>query len=319
VKPKVGKASRISGGKPRKEIQMLTKPMRAMLAVVMVVLMLGSASLLWVAADSHGAMTELAPGARHWYTLTYPGSGTVDVRMDVEPAGGAALLIVTSDAVRAWEGGAELVATGRGTHNPHEEADLFWSGGLGQAGDFFLAVEYTGEGAAPSFYSLDVSGAEVSSDVGMAEGAADADGIWCYLPGPPNPADFDFGYRIGEDDFFTGSYDSDWTGTFTGSSRDNGLVIWRNFPADGPAMFVDLITFDSVKVGGKTGGLELYLYGERETNFWSGPWFVAGASGELEGLEGRGKWWQWQGGSDSGCAAGYIPVHYSVDDLRGLD
>jgi uncharacterized surface protein with fasciclin (FAS1) repeats len=145
-----------------------------------------------------------------------------------------------------------------------------------------------------------------------------ADGIWCYLPGPPNPADFDFGYRIGENDFFTGSYDSDWSGIFTGSSQDNGLVIWRNFPADGPAMFVDLITFDSVEVGGKTGGLELYLYGERETNFWSGSWFIAGASGELEGLEGRGQWWQWQDVSDGGCAEGYIPVHYSVVDLRGL-
>ena len=84
-----------------KETQMLAKPMKAVLAVAMVVLMLGSASLLLVAADSHGAMTELAPGAQHWYTLTYPGSGTVDVRMDVEPAGGAAFLIATSDAVRA--------------------------------------------------------------------------------------------------------------------------------------------------------------------------------------------------------------------------
>ncbi len=298
---------------------MLVKPVKAVLAVVLVVLMLGSAFLLLVAADSHGAMTELEPGAQHWYTLAYSGSGTVDVRMDVEPAGGAGFLIATSDAVRAWEGGGELVATGRGTHNPHEEADLFWSGGFGQAGDFHLVVEYTGDGAAPSFYSLDVSGAEVSSDVATAGGAADADGTWCYLPGPPNPADFDFGYKIGQNDFFTGSYDSDWTGTFTGSSRDNGLIIWRNFPADGPAMFVDLIVFDSVEVGGKTGGLELYLYGEMETDFWDGPWFIVSASGELEGLQGRGKWWQWQGGSDTGCAEGYIPVHYSVDELRGAD
>lgn len=138
-----------------------------------------------------------------------------------------------------------------------------------------------------------------------------ADGVWCYLPGPPNPADFDFAYRIGEDDFFTGSYASDWTGLFTGQSQDNGLVIWRNFPADGPAMFVDLIVFDSVEVRGRTGGLVLYLYGERESNFWDGPWFIASASGELEGLEGRGEWWQWQGDEDPGCAEGYIPVHYS--------
>ena len=133
-----------------------------------------------------------------------------------------------------------------------------------------------------------------------------ADGVWCYAPGPPNPEDFDFAYRIGEHDFFTGSYKSDWTGTFNGSSIDNGLVIWRDFPdsyTEGPAMFVDLIVFDSVEVRGKTGGLELYLYGERETDFWEGPWFIVGASGELEGLEGRGKWWQWQGDSESGAVA----------------
>jgi hypothetical protein len=300
---------------------MLAKTMKAVLAVGLILLLLGSASLLLVAGDSHGArtMTELAPGAQHWYTLTYPGSGTVDVRLDVDPAGGAGFMIVTANAFRAWQAGSELVATGRGTPNRYETADLFWSGDLGQAGDFYLVVEYSGDGVAPSYYSLDVSGAEVSSEAGAEGMPQGTDGVWCYLPGPPDPADFDFAYRIGENDFFTGSYDSDWTGTFTGSSQDNGLVVWRNFPADGPAMFVDLITFDSVEVGGKTGRLELYLYGERETNFWDGTWFVADASGELEGLEGRGKWWQWQGGSDTGCAEGYIPVHYSVDYLRGLD
>ena len=154
------------------------------------------------------------------------------------------------------------------------------------------------------------------------EGEDDAGGVWCYLPrdpSDPNPKDFAFGYRMGEDDFFTGSYDSEWRGTFKGQSHDNGFVIWRNFPADGPAMFVELVTFDSVRVGGKTGGLKLYLYGARETNRWSGPWFIVSASGELEGLEGRGKWWQGQDDWDGGCPANYTPVHYSVNDLRGLD
>jgi uncharacterized protein (TIGR02246 family) len=145
---------------------MLAKSMKAVLAVSLIVLMLGSASFLLVTANSQeaGALTKLEPGARHWYTLTYPGSGTVDVRMDVDPAGGAGFMIVTSDAFRAWAAGGELVATGRGTKNPYEDADLFWSGAFGQAGDFYLIVEYSGDGAAPSFYSLDVSGAEVSSE-----------------------------------------------------------------------------------------------------------------------------------------------------------
>jgi hypothetical protein len=303
------------------EVHMLARTVKTGVVVVMVALMLGLASPLWVVADSHGAasMTQLRPGAEDWHTLTCSGSGTVEVRMDVDPDGGAAFMIATPDAVHAWEAGEELAVTGRGANNPVEAAELFWSGSCKQGEELYLVVEYTGDGAAPSSYSLEVSGAELPSDVATAGGEAGADGVWCYLPGPPNPADFDFGYRVGENDFFTGSYESDWTGTLTGSSRDNGLVIWRNFPADGPALLVDLITFDSVEVGGKTGGLELYLYGERETNFWDGPWFIADASGELEGLEGRGRWWQWQGGSDTGCAEGYVPVHYSVDDLSGLD
>ena len=145
----------------------------------------------------------------------------------------------------------------------------------------------------------------------------DADGTWCYLPGPPDPEDFNFAYSIGENDFLTGSYVSDWTGTFSGSSHDNGFVIWQN-PADGPAIFVDVITFDEVEVGGKTGGLVLYVYGERQTSAWEpGPWFIAGASGELEGLAGRGQWWP--GDEKIGCPEGYLAVYYSVDTLEGID
>ncbi len=148
-------------------------------------------------------------------------------------------------------------------------------------------------------------------------------GLWCYVPVAPNPEDFDFGYQIGAHTFFTGSYDLYWTGTFNGVSVDNGLVIWQDFvmppPAEGPAMFVDLITFDSVEVDGKTGGLELYLYGERATDFWRGHWFIVGASGELEGLEGRGKWSQWEGDPTGVCEEGFIPVNYAVLKLYGVD
>lgn len=148
-------------------------------------------------------------------------------------------------------------------------------------------------------------------------------GTWCYRGVAPNPEDFDFGYLIRDHFFFTGSYDSYWTGTLDGVSVDNGLVVWQNFvmppPAEGPAMFVDLITFESVEIDGMTGGLELYLYGERVTDFWRGHWFVVGATGELEGLEGRGKWWQWNENPEVVCEAGFIPVHYSVLKLHGVD
>ena len=102
-------------------------------------------------------------------------------------------------------------------------------------------------------------------------------------------------------------------GIFNGSSVDYGLVIWSDYelppPPEGSALFVDVITFDSVKIGDKTGGLELYLYGERITDFWDGPWFIFDASDELEGLEGCGKWWQWEGDGEGVCEAGYLAVH----------
>jgi hypothetical protein len=77
---------------------------------------------------------------------------------------------MTSSTCAAWQAGGELVATGRGTPNPYETADLFWSGSFGQAGDFYLIVEYSGDGAAPFYYSLDVSGANVKPTSGVAPG-----------------------------------------------------------------------------------------------------------------------------------------------------
>jgi hypothetical protein len=61
---------------------------------------LGPASLLLVAATSGraGSMTKLYPGDKPVNTLAYPGSGMVDVSMDVDPVSGAACMLVTPDA-----------------------------------------------------------------------------------------------------------------------------------------------------------------------------------------------------------------------------
>jgi hypothetical protein len=306
------------------EIHMSVKSVKAVLAVVMVALMLGPASLLWVAADSHGALTELEPGAQHWYTLAYPGSGTVEVRMDVDPAGGAAFMIVTTDAVRAWEAGAELVATGRGANNPNEEADLFWSGSFGQAGNYSLVVEYSGDGSAPSFYSLDVGGAEVSS-AAAAEGkpAVDADGVWCYEPdltklfpiGDPHPAP-----PPGKA-FVSAVYDSVWTGYLSGESADTGFIVAHLVDAAPvPMIFVGTSSFTNGTVGGASGGLELDAMGERPdpTSEWWGTWRISSGTGDLEDLQAHGTFWGpgWpppEGGSEE-CPAGKGVIYYSVDD-----
>jgi hypothetical protein len=160
---------------------------------------------------------------------------------------------------------------------------------------------------------------------GKGQGKNKADGTWCYAPlvseeGKliPVPEEHEFENDIGVNAFRAISYISEWTGTFTGSSHDNGLVIWQGFLTESPAVFIDLITFDSVEVGGKTGSLEIYAYGERDTEGWKkGPWFITSATDELEGLEGRG--FHWPGDEKIECAEGLAPVYYSVEELHGLD
>jgi uncharacterized OsmC-like protein len=151
---------------------MFVKQLKALMLVAMIVLVVGPASAL--SAASGDSETKLDPGQQHWYTLVSQGSGVVEVRMDVDPDEGASFQIVTPDAIRAWQAGEKLQSVGSGTENKYDDADLSWSGSLGQAGSYHLIVDYTGNGQAPSLYSLDVSGAQISSDAPAAEEEAAA-------------------------------------------------------------------------------------------------------------------------------------------------
>ena len=311
---------------------MFAKPLKAV--VVMVALILGPASLLLVAADEHGAgsMIQLEPGAEHWYTLAYSGSGTVDVGMDVDPAGGATFMIVTADAIHAWEAGEELVATGQGAENPYEAADLFWSGELGPAGDYYLVVEYAGDGTAPSNYSLDVSGAAVSSEAVTDEGLpATADGIWCYTPDLANLKPLDIGAYPEGKLFLSATYKGEWTGVFHGGdspddvalSQDTGLLVAHEVPAPvnfAPMLFVGTVSFADVQVGGASGGLELDVGSDinaaspAEATEWRGSWIITSGTGDLSNLRGQGTWWGpgWLGDPNE-CGV----IYYSVDAMSG--
>jgi uncharacterized OsmC-like protein len=148
---------------------MLGKSVKVIAVVVMLGLLLVPASLLAAGDPEAGAMTRLDPGEQHWYTLTDQGSGEAKVSMNVDPDGAASFMIVTSDAIRAWEAGGELTITGRGTEDRFAEADLTWSGSFGGSGVYSLIVEYTGSGQEPAFYSLDVSSAAISADATTEE------------------------------------------------------------------------------------------------------------------------------------------------------
>ena len=138
-------------------------------------------------------------------------------------------------------------------------------------------------------------------------------GIWCYKPlEVAMPEEFNFQYLIGANLFTTASYDSTWMGPISGDSQDNGLVLWRE-PQSGPAAFVDLIVFESAEVKGKSGALEMHVYGAGDVTDWVGDWYITGAGGELEGLEGFGKWWGPYQGDE--CDEGYLGAYYRVQKL----
>lgn len=117
-----------------------------------------------------------------------------------------------------------------------------------------------------------------------------AEGVWRYIPVPPNPPEFDFSFKKDEADpnlYTTGSWRSDWSGTITGKSKDIGFAIFHDA---GPAIFIDSLSFESVEVDGRSGGLELYLIGSGVVGDWKGTWQITSATGDLEGLQGTGDW-----------------------------
>ena len=143
-----------------------------------------------------------------------------------------------------------------------------------------------------------------------------AEGVWRYIPVPPDPPEFDFSYKKAEDDpnlYTTGSWISEWSGTFTGKSKDIGFAIFHD---DGPAIFIDSLTFESVEVDGKSGGLELYLLGSGVIGDWKGTWLITGATGDLAGLRGLGTWGGvgWDGDPEVMGAVNYSgSIHFAAD------
>jgi hypothetical protein len=81
-----------------------------------------------------------------------------------------------------------------------------------------------------------------------------------------------------------------WIGTFKGYSSDDGSTIVHS---SGLTTFKSNVTFESVEVGGKTGGLEIRVNGwvlGEDISGYEGLWVITGATGDLSGLHGQGTW-----------------------------
>ena len=144
-----------------------------------------------------------------------------------------------------------------------------------------------------------------------------AEGVWCYLPTGINmevvlPTD----EYVGDPNkqFASAAYDSYWTGTFSGTSKDYGLAITHGGP---PILFIGTSSFEEVDVAGHVGGLEMDAMGDRPgpTADWRGKWIITSGSGELEKLHGQGRFWGpgWpppEGGTDE-CPDNFGVIYYS--------
>jgi len=119
-----------------------------------------------------------------------------------------------------------------------------------------------------------------------------ADGVWYYTPDFSGfqPIVFDPYDGDPNKSFAAVPYISNWTGFFTGDSKDYGMAI---FHGPEPMLFVDTVTFDEVEVGGVSGGLEMDVLGDRPDldSDWRGTWVITSGTGELEDLQGHGTWW----------------------------
>jgi hypothetical protein len=112
------------------------------------------------------------------------------------------------------------------------------------------------------------------------------EGRWCY--GNLQEGD----HKIaGGNEFYDLNDSGAWFGNFNGYSDDQGRIIQH---ASGYLLFKSHVTFASVEVGGKSGGLEMQINGwlpvGGEYSDYEGLWVITKATGELKGLNGQGTW-----------------------------
>jgi hypothetical protein len=112
----------------------------------------------------------------------------------------------------------------------------------------------------------------------------DADGLWQYQP-------FILGVEeAGCNTFLTTFENGKWTGTFKGTSTEDGKVVIH---CSGSWSFNAIVSFSEVTVDGKEGTLEMSVVGRRpdENTDWQGKWVILSGTDDLATLRGQGTWW----------------------------
>ena len=155
-----------------------------------------------------------------------------------------------------------------------------------------------------------------------SQAEVEPDGIWCYQPVFERLKQITFDPYEGDPgkQFLQVPYRSKWTGTFTGTSTDYGLLIGHvidpNAPS-APMVFLDTASFTDVEVDGKVGNLEMDVLGDHPdpTAEWKGTWTITSGTGELKDLQGQGSFWGpgWLPDSSSEECGDWGLIYYAGD------
>jgi hypothetical protein len=116
--------------------------------------------------------------------------------------------------------------------------------------------------------------------------------------GPPTPAEGLWQYQpfildvkeAGCNTFLTTFENGMWTGTFEGTSTEDGKVVIH---CSGAWSFNAIVSFSEVTVDGREGTLRMSVGGGRPDgdSEWEGKWVILSGTGELATLRGQGIWW----------------------------
>jgi hypothetical protein len=111
-----------------------------------------------------------------------------------------------------------------------------------------------------------------------------AEGLWQYQP-------FIESARMAGCNTFLDTFENGmWTGTFVGTSTEDGKVVVH---CSGFWSFNAIVTFSEVTVEGHSGTLVMSVEGSAPdaVSDWHGRWVILRGTDELATLRGQGTWW----------------------------
>ena len=131
--------------------------------------------------------------------------------------------------------------------------------------------------------SLLIAALLIASIPALAGPPEQAEGLWQYQP-------FTLEVREAGCNTFMKTFENGlWTGTFEGTSTEDGKVVIH---CSGAWSFNAIVSFEG-SVAGRTGTFEMSVVGTRPdaSSDWEGMYVILSGTEELANLHGQGIWW----------------------------